>query len=136
LESTNRPTGVPPSQKAVRKDCSFRVHQLLVTTTKIGPVMLSMRPRKKRLTMRPVKLVTRAEGVSWEYHLTYCATVDSGAGGNTARIENCVHLHLQVHLHLHETRSLARSHLRVSRMIADQTTIAPEISLPTCRGNR
>lgn len=55
---------MPPSQKAVRKDCSFRVHQLLVTTTKIGPVMLSMMPRKKRLTMSPAKLVTRAEGVS------------------------------------------------------------------------
>lgn len=55
-------TGVPPSQKAVRKACSRRVHQLLVTTTKTGPVIDSIRPRKNLLTMIPAKLKQRARG--------------------------------------------------------------------------
>lgn len=55
-------TGVPPIQKAVLKACSRRVHQLLVTMTKTGPVMLSIRPRKKRTVIIPAKLSTRLFG--------------------------------------------------------------------------
>jgi hypothetical protein len=54
-------TGVPPSQKAVLNVCSGRVHQLLVTMTKTGPIMLSTSPRKNRAAMIPAKLKHKAK---------------------------------------------------------------------------